>query len=153
MSVDSNNPQLSCYSQPAARREHCFVSHSEQPTSSSATTNTAKQPQRLSDRNHCSPSHYGFENSSPDSAIAAPPKRPRRAGDVENYQSPPESIVETVQHIADQQPAQINISPRVGEMSPPAPRDPSLLDIDTPTLVHSMTVFEAEDQDMDEWQE
>ena len=38
-------------------------------------------------------------------------------------------------------------------MSPPAPRDPSLLDIDTPTLVHSMTVFETEDQDMDEWQE
>ena len=56
-----------------------------------------------------------------------------------------------MQHIADQQPAEINTSPRVGEVSPPAPQDPSLLDIDTPTLVHSMTVFEAEGHDLDEW--
>ena len=86
-------------------------------------------------------------------AIATPPKRPRRAGDVENYQPPPESIVETVQHIADQQPAEIKITPRIGEVSPTAPQDPSLLDINTPMLVHIMTVIEAEGQDMDEWQE
>ena len=135
------------------QKEESTVSHSEQPTTSSATTTAAKQSQRSSDRNRRNPSYYGFENLSPDSAIAAPPKRPRRAGDVENYQLPPESIVETVQHIADQQPAEINISPRIGEVSPPAPRDSSLLDIDTPTLVHSMTVLEAEGQDLDEWQE
>ena len=75
--------------------------------------------------------------------IAAPPKRPRRAGDVENYQPPPESIVKMVQNIADQQPAESNISPRIGDVSPPAPRDPSHLDIGTPRLVQSMTVFET----------
>ena len=121
------------------QQEESTALHSEQPTKSSATTAAAEQPQRLSDRNRRSPSYCGFENSSPDSAIAAPPKRPRRAGDFENYQPPPESIVETVQHIADQQPTAINISSRIGEGSPPAPRDPSLLDIDTPKLVHSMT--------------
>ena len=135
------------------QQEESTVSYSEQPTTSSATTTVAKQPQRSSHRYSRSPSYYGFKNSPPDSAIAAPPKRPRRAGDVENYQPPPESIVETVQHIADQQPAEINISPRIREVSPPSPRDPSLLNIDTPTLVHSMTVFEAEGQDMDERQE
>ena len=135
------------------QREESTAAHSEQPTTSSATTAAAKQPRRSSDSNRHSPSYYGFENLSPDSAITAPPKRPRRAVDVENYQLPPESIVETVQHIADQQPTVINISPRIGEVSPAAPRDPSPLDIDTPTLVHSMTVFEAEGQDMDEWKE
>ena len=126
--------------------------HSEQPTTSSATTAAAvKQPQRSSDRNRRNPSYYGFDSPSPDSTIAAPPKQPRRAGDVENYQPPPESIVETAQNIADQQPAEFNISPRIGDVSPPAPRDPSLLDIDTPTLVQSMTLFEAEGHNLDEW--
>ena len=128
------------------------VSHSEQHTSLSATTTAAaKQPQRSSDRNRRSPFYYGFDSPSPDSTITAPPKRPRPAGYVENYQPPPESIVETVQNIADQQPAEFNISPRLGDVSPPAPRDPSLLDIDTPTLVQSMTVFEAEGQNLNEW--
>ena len=132
------------------QQEESTALHSEQPTTLSATTAAAKQPQRSSDRNCRSASYYGFKISSPELAIAAPPKRPRRVGDVENYQPPPESIVKTVQHIVDQQPTEINISPRKGEVSPPAPRDPSLLDIDTPTLVHSMTVFEAEGQDTDE---
>ena len=132
------------------RQEACTVSHSEQPTTSSAPTTAAKQPLRPSDRNHGSPFYYGFESSSPDSTIAPPPKPPRRAGDVENYQPPPESIVEAVQHIADQQPTEIEISPRIGEVSPPAPRDQPLLVIDTPTLVRSMTVLEAEGHDLDE---
>ena len=86
--------------------EAITVSHSEQPTASSANTSTAaKLPQRLSDRNRRSPSYCGFNSPSPDSTIAAPPERPRRAGDVENYQPPPESIVETVQNTAEQQPA------------------------------------------------
>ena len=131
-------------------QEASTVSHSEQPTTLSATTAAAKQPQRSSDRNRRSPSYYGFKNPSPDSTIAEPPKRPRIAGDVEKYQPLPEFIVETVQHIEDQQPAEINISPRIGEVSPPAPHDPSHLDIDTPTLVHSMTVFEAKGHDLDE---
>ena len=135
------------------QQEVSTVSHSEQPTTTAATTTATKQPQRSSDRNRRRRSCYGFESSSTDSAIAAPPKRPRRAGDVENYQPSPESFVENVQHIADQQPAEINVSPRIGEVSPPAPRDPSLLDIDTPTLVHCMTVFEDESQGMDEWRE
>ena len=134
------------------QQEASTVLHSEQPTTPSATTTAAaKQPQRSSDRNRGSPSYYGFDSSSPDSMIAAPPKQPRRAGDVEIYQPPPESTVETVQNIADQQPAEFNISPRIGDVSPPAPRDPSLLDIDTPTLGQSMTVFKAEEHNLDEW--
>ena len=134
------------------QQEASTLSHSEQPTTSSATTTAAaKQPQRSSDRNCRSPSYYGFDSPFPDSTIAAPPKQPRRAGDVENYQPPPESIVETVQNIADQQPTEFNISPRIGDVSPPATRDPSLLDIDTPTLVQSMTVFEAKGHNLDEW--
>ena len=132
------------------QQEASTVSHSEQPTTSSTTTTAAQQPKRSSDRNRRNPSYYGFESPSPDSTIAPPPKRPRRAGDVENYQPPPESIVEALQHIADQQPTDIDISPRIGEVSPPAPRDPPLLDIDTPTLVRSMTVLEAEGHDSDE---
>ena len=134
------------------QREASTVSPCDQPKTSSATTTAAaKQPHRSSDQNRRSPSYYGFDSPSPDSTIAAPPKRPRRAGDVENYQPPPESIVEMVQNIADQQPAEFNISPRIGDVSAPAPRDPSLLDIDTLTLVQSMTVFEAERHNLDEW--
>ena len=128
------------------QQEASTVSQSKHPTTSSATTTaTAKQPQRSSDRNRRTPSYYGLNSPSPDSTIAAPPKPPRRAGDVENYQPPPESIFETIQHIADQQPAEINISPKIGDVSPPAPQNPSLLDIDTPTLVHSMTVLRLKD--------
>ena len=91
--------------------------------------------------------------SLPDSTILPPPKRPRRAGDVENFQPPPESIVESVQLIAENQPEEQNISPLIGQVSPPAPRNLPLIDIDTPTLVQSMTAFEAKKQhsDNDEW--
>ena len=133
------------------KQEASTVSHSEQPTTLSPTSTAAKQPQRSSDRNRRSPSYYGFESPFPDSTTAPPPKRPRRAGDVENYQPPPESIVETVQHIAEQQPTEIDISPRLGELSSLALRDPPLLNINTPTLVCSLTVFEAEGLDLDEW--
>ena len=132
------------------QQEASTVSQSKHPTTSSATTTaTAKQPPRSSDRNRRSPSYFGFKSPSPDSTIAAPPKPPRRAGDGENYQPQPESIFETIQDIADQQPAEIKISPRIGDVSPPAPQDPSLLDMDNPTLVHSMTVFEAEGHTFD----
>ena len=79
-----------------------------------------------------------------------PTKRPRRAGDVENFQPPPESIVESVQQIAENQPEETTISSQIGETSPSASRNPSLLEIDTPTLVHSMTALEAEGHDSDE---
>ena len=75
------------------QQEASTVSRSEHPTTSSTTTIAAKQPQRSSDRNRRSPPYYGFESPSPDSTIAAPPKRPRRAGDVENYQSPPSPLL------------------------------------------------------------
>ena len=119
----------------------------EQSASSSApqlVDSAPTQGKSSSDRNRRSPSNYGFESSS-DSAITAPLKRPRRAGDVENYQPPPDSIIETVQHIADQEPDKTNISRIIGNVLPHAP------DIDTPTLVRSMKVFEAENQEtMDE---
>ena len=43
--------------------------------------------------------------------------------------------------------------PLIRQVSPPAPRNPHLLEIDTPTLVQSMTALEAEEQqsDNDEW--
>ena len=122
------------------------ISHSEQatspqPTSSSALANPIPQAKRSSDRNRSSPTYYGFENSSSDSTIAAPFKRPRRARDVENFQPPRASSVETVEHFAEQQPEGTNISPIIGEVSPPAPQVLSILDHGTPTLVRSMTVF------------
>ena len=76
-----------------------------------------------------------------------PPKRPRQAGDLENFQPPPESIVESVQQIAENQPEETNTSPQIGEVSPPVSRNPSLLEIDTPTLVQSMTALEADGHD------
>ena len=104
---------------------------------------SSMQGKRTSDRNHRSPSYYGFDTSSSDSAIAAPPKRPRRAGDVKNFQPTSTSVMETVQNIAVQQPEETNISPVIGEVSPPAPRVQSITDQGTPTLVRSMTVLEA----------
>ena len=59
--------------------------------------------------------------------------------------------METVQIIAEQQPAETNISPVIGEVSPLATRDPALLENDTPTLVPSMTVFEAEGHNLNAW--
>ena len=113
----------------------------------------AAQQTRTSDRNRRSPSYYGFESSTPNSTILPPPKRPRRAGDVESFQPPPDSIVESVQQIAKNQPEKQNISPLIGHVSPPAPRHPPLLEIATPTLVQSMTALEAEEQQSDnnEW--
>ena len=106
------------------------TSHSEQPATSSATTPaTTVQQIRTSDRNRRSPSYYGFENSPPESKILPPPKRTHRAGDVENFQPPPDSIVESVQQIAENQPEKPNISPLIGQVSPPNPRNPSLLEI------------------------
>ena len=71
---------------------------------------------------------------------------------MESFEPPPDSIVESVQQIAENQPEEQNISPLIGQVSPPAPRNPPLLEIDTPTLVQSMTALEAEQQsDNDEW--
>ena len=120
------------------------VSHSEKPTTSSTNSPTAVTAKRSSDRNRRSPSYYGFESPPPDSTILPPPKRPRRAGDVKNFQPPLESIVESLQHIAERQPGEINISPKIGDVSPPSPRNPSILEMDTTTLFLTMTAFEAE---------
>ena len=127
------------------------VSHSEKPTTSSTNTPTAMtQTKSSSDRNRRSPSYYGFESPSPDSTILPPPKRLRRAGDVKNFQPPPESIVESVQHIAESQPEETNISPQIGDVSPSASRNPPLLEMDTSTLVQSMTASETEGSNSDE---
>ena len=80
---------------------------------------STSQGKRTFDRIRRSPSYYGFDNSSPYSTITVPPKRPRRAEDVKNSQLPPASVVETVQTIATQKPEQTNISPVIGEVSPP----------------------------------
>ena len=53
----------------------------------SPAANTTTQNKRSTNRNRCSPSYYGFDNSSSDSAITAPPNRPRRAGEMQNYQT------------------------------------------------------------------
>ena len=60
------------------------------------------------------------------------------------------SVDETVQNIAEQPPTEFNVSPRTGEVSPPASRNPSFLEIDTPSLVHSMTVYEAKNPEYNE---
>ena len=130
--------------------EASTVLHSERPTTSTTNKTATTQPPRSSDRTRRSPSYYGFESPSPDSTIAASPKRPRNADDIENFQAPSNSVVETVQNIAEQQPTEFNISPRIGEVSRPASRNPSLLEIDTPTLVRSMTANEAENPNANE---
>ena len=77
-----------------------------QTTSPSALQQVApaalSQGKRTLERNRRSTSYYGFDNSSSYSTIAAPPKRPRRAVDVENFQPPPARVVETVQNIGVQ---------------------------------------------------
>ena len=130
--------------------EASTVSHSEQPTTSSTNTTATTQPSRSSDRTRRSPSYYGFKTPPTDFTIAAPPKRSRRAGDIENFQPPSSSVVETEQNIAEQQPTEFNVSPRIGEVSLPTSRNLSLLEIDTPTLVRSMIVYEAENPDANE---
>ena len=126
------------------------TSHSEHHASSSSTTQAGTaQNTRTSDRTRRSPSYYVFESSAPNSTILSPPKRPRRAVHVENFQPPPESIVESVQNIAENQPEEQNISFLIGQVSPPAPRNPPFMDIDTPTLVQSRTALEVEKQHSD----
>ena len=128
------------------------TSLSEQHASTSTAPTPAPPNMRTSDRARRSPSYYGFETSPPNSDILPPPKRRRRAGYVENY-APTDTIVESVQKIAENQPEAINVSPRIGQVSPPAPRNTPLLYMDTPTLVRSTTVLEAEEQNSDneEW--
>ena len=116
----------------------------------SAMQSTMQGSKRTSDRNRGSPSYYGFDNSFSESTIAASPKRSRRAGDVEKVQPTPASVVETVHNIAVQQPEEINNSPIIGEVSPPAPRVQPIIDEDIPTLVRLMTVLEAENQEISE---
>ena len=77
--------------------QHSAFSSALQPVAPAVPTTQSK---RASERNHRSPSYYGFDNSSSDSTIAAPPNRPRRAGDIENLQHPSVSVVETVQTTA-----------------------------------------------------
>ena len=72
---------------------------------------STSQGKLTSDNNRRSPSYYGS-----DSTITAPPKRPSRVGDVENFQPPPASVVENVQNIATQQLEETNISPVIGEV-------------------------------------
>ena len=87
------------------------TSHSEHPASSSFTAPVpASQQTRTSDRNRRSPTYYGFESSPPNSTILPPPKRPRRAGDVESFQPPPDPIVESIQQIAENQNRKSRIS-------------------------------------------
>ena len=85
------------------------------------------QGKRTSDRNRRSPSYYGFDKTSSDSTIAAPPKGPRRAGDLENFQPSPASVVQILQNFATQKPEETNISV-IGEVPPPDPRVRPLID-------------------------
>ena len=136
----------------AMRNQQTTTSLSEQHASTSTAPALAPQNTRTSDRTRRSPPYYGFETSPPNSDILPPPKQPRRAGDVENY-APTDTIVESVQQIAENQPEELNVSPCIGQVSPPVPRNTPLLYMDTPTLVRSTTVLEAEEQNSDneEW--
>ena len=136
----------------AMRNQQPPTSISEQHSSTSTNPAPAPSNTRTSDRTRRSPSYYRFETSPPASDILPPPKRPRRAGDVENF-APPDTIIESVQQIAESQPEEQNVSPCIGQVSPPAPRNTPLLYMDTPTLVRSMTALDAEEQasDNEEW--
>ena len=164
--VSSNKSNISCAMRGRVSKVPNFLAmrnqqpttvtttHSEHHASSLSTTPAAAaQHTRTSDRTRRSPSYYGFESSPPNSTILPPPKRPRRAGDVESFQPPSESIVESVQHIAENQPEEQNISPLIVQVSPSAPRNPPLIEIDTLMLVKLMTALEAEKQlsDNGEW--
>ena len=66
-----------------------------------------------------------------------------------DFLAPTASVVETVQNIAVQQPAETNISPIIEKVLPPVPQLAlPILEQDSPTLVRSMTFFEAENQEM-----
>ena len=84
------------------RNQQTTTSHSEQHASTSTVPAPAPQDTRTSDRIRRSPYYYGFKTSPPNSDILPPPKRPRRAGDVENF-APPDTIIESVQQIAENQ--------------------------------------------------
>ena len=135
----------------AMRNQQISTSLNEQHASTSTAPAPAPQNSRTSDRTRRSPSYYGFETSPPNSDILPPPKRPRRAGDVENY-APPDTI-ESVQQIIENQPEELNVSPCIGHVSPHAPRNKPLLYLDTPTLVRSAATLEAEEKNSDneEW--
>ena len=143
-------PKLPNFS--AIRNRQPPLSTSEPTTTTSTHAATTSSSTRTSDRPRRSPSYYGFETSPPASAILPPPKRPRRAGDVENF-AKPDTIVESVQQIVDNQPEEQNVSPRIGSVSPPANQNTPLLYVDTPTLVRTMTALEAEKQvsDNEDW--
>ena len=144
------NPEKPNFS--AMRNEQLTTSLNEQHASTSTASAPAPQNSRTSDRTRRSPSYYGVETSPPNSDILPPPKQPRRAGDVENY-APPDTIVESVQQIVENQPEELNLSLCIGQVSPPAPRNTPLLYMDTPTLVPSATALEVEEQNSDneEW--
>ena len=133
----------------AMRNQQTTTSLSKQHASTSTDPAPAPQDTRTSDRTRRSPSYYGFETSPPNSDILPPPKRPRRAGDVENF-APPDTIIESVQQIAENQPEESNVSPWLGQVSRPAPRNTPLL---YQTLVRSTTALDAEEQNSDneEW--
>ena len=114
-----------------------------------SASSSAIQGKRTSDRNRRSPSYYGFDSPS-DSGITAPPKRPRRAGDVANFQPTFASVVETVHYMAIEQPEECNISQVIGEVSPPAKQVQPLIDQDTPKLVRSMRVLKTENHELQE---
>ena len=95
---------------------------------------TAPRNKHSSYRNHRSPSYYGFENSSPNSEITAPPKKPLRASVEENYQPTNISLLETVETTADQIPSEDNISPAIGNVSPLDPQVCPVVDQRTSTL-------------------
>ena len=114
---------------PNVLREALIAQTSLQPTSS-AMANPTIQAKISSNRNRRSPSYYGFESSSSDLTTAAQPKLPGRTGDVDSFQPPPasvETVVETVQNVAEQQQDEVNISPIIGAVSPPTPYAPSIL--------------------------
>ena len=139
-------PKLPNFS--AIRNQQPPLSTSEPTTTTSTHPATTSSTTRTSDRPRRSPSYYGFETSPPASDILPPPKLPRRAGDVENF-APPDTIVESVQQIVENQPEEQNVSPRIGSVSPPTTRNTPLLYMDTPTLVRTMTALDAEKQDFD----
>ena len=136
----------------AMRNQQTTTSLSEQHASTSTAPAPAPQDTRTSDRTRRSPSYYGFKTSPPNSDILRPLKQPRRAGDVENF-APPDTIIESVQQIAENQPEESNVSPCIGQVSSTAPRNTPLLYMDTPTLVRSTTALDAEEQNSDneEW--
>ena len=137
-------PKLPNFS--AIRNQQPLPSTSEPTTTTSTNPAATSSTTRTSDRTRRSPSYYGFETSPPASDILPPPKRPRRAADVEKF-APPDTIVESVQQIVENQPEEQILSPRIGSVSPPTTRNTTLLDLDTPTLVRSMTALDAEEQD------